>query len=231
MASKQTLRQPKKKLLRPKIETKGTVKLKPEQEGRKMNNSESLKIKVQIALAVLAMSLSACAKDNSPSSSSNHTTKYSAPAGDDSFESYYNHFLFKPLPCSGSKIRWYQQASSSDIAMLTSNPELFFSMRLFLLPNNSYSAEIQLLKPRPDISNYTSEVLKTYEQGGKWSVVDNAIVLENLGVGHVLTYNGHRAINLDLANVASGALFNQSNTVLTIAESDSAPQQLEVQCR
>ncbi len=196
-----------------------------------MNNAESLKIKVQISLTVLAMALPACAKDNSPSANSTQTTKYSAPAGDDSFESYYNHFLFKADPCQPNKTLWYHLANTSDISSLASNPALFVSMKLFLLANNKYSVEIQLLKPRPDINNYTYDVLKTDRQSGKWSVVDDAIVLENLGVGHALTYNGHRAINLDLANVASDGLFNHTSTILTNAESDSVPQELEVQCQ
>ena len=136
MASKQTLRQPKEKLWLTQIENKRTVKLKLEQEGRKMNNSESLKTKVQIALAVLAMALPACAKDNSPSSNSTQTTKYSAPARDESFESYYSNFLFKADPCQPNKTLWYHIVNTSDISTLASNPALFVSMKLFLLANN-----------------------------------------------------------------------------------------------
>ena len=195
-----------------------------------MNNSYILTMKMSLAIVALAFSLSACAKNNSPSASSETVVKHSAPMGEDSYESYYKKFLFEPEPCTQKYPRYYKFASSSGASMLASNSKLRLTVTAYLFKDNTYRAILELLKPRPDINSYTYEILEKHEQAGRWAVENENLRLENLGVGKALTYDERRAIDLHIeSNVANG-LFNQSETILTGATSSYVPQDLEVQC-
>lgn len=181
-------------------------------------------------LVALAVSLSACAKD-SGSSSTTSVTKQTTPVGEVSYEAYYKKFLFAAGICSANYPRYYHFASSHNISSLASDRNLNVSVTLYLLTDNTYTAYLEILKPRPDISSNTSEILETDQQSGKWSVVDENLILENLGVGTALTFNGQPAIDLKLQDVASGIVFNQSETIVGGSSSSSVPQQFEVQCK
>lgn len=188
------------------------------------------KITIPLALTALALSLSACAKSSAPSDSSGTVVKHSAPTGEDSYESYYKKFLFEPQVCSPKYPRYYKFASSNGVSILASNSKLRLSITAYLFADNTYRATLDLLKPRPDVNEYTYEVLENHELRGNWIVECEKIILENLGTGNALTYNGRRAVDLHIESSVAGGLFSQSETILTGATSSYVPDDLEIRC-
>lgn len=183
-----------------------------------------------LALTSLVVAVTACAKNTAPSSAENSVVKHSSTFNGQSYESYFRHFLFAPQPCSLEYSRYYKFASTNGVAVLASDPKLRFTVTTYLFPDQTYRADFELLKPRPDINDYTYEVLDNYDQRGKWAVENEVIVLENLGVGKALIYNERQAFDLHVESTIARGIFNQSDTILTTASSTSVPDELEVQC-
>ena len=181
-------------------------------------------------IALAAIGLVSCAKENSNGGHSETVTRHFAPVGYESYEAYYNKFLFEPQECNPDKSRYYRFAGSDGFSKIKEDKEHYFDVDLHLLKDGTYIVEIDFLLPAPQWGFNTMIVEKTEVQRGRWSVVEEKIVLENLGYGKALTYNDSPAIDLYLTNVQVNPIYNGSSTIIVGMLSTSTLEELRKKC-
>ena len=191
-----------------------------------------MKIKNIFISSILALVAVGCGKENTASETSKTETivQTSSPGGGETYESYYNRFLFQVGKCKVDNTRYYKYAGSEHVSPLASDSGRFLQMYLYLQANLNYMAVMQVLKPDHRWGGDAFYVTETYLQNGKWSIQGDALVLENLGVGHTLTYNGIKAVNFHLSSPKMVSVLNNSESVLVLYEGQTIPKNLEQPC-
>lgn len=134
----------------------------------------------------------------------------------DSEYGYYKRFIFDGDTCSSTN-RTYKFAGSAYFSVLQSDPRYRLNVRMYLDRNHSYSVNFQV-KSFDTITN-SFETTVSFWRGGRWSIDAGNLILDGVGDGYPVTYDGVPAVLLQIKDNYPGKMFDRSNTVL-IPETD-----------
>lgn len=189
-------------------------------------------ISTLVSIATVALIVGCGDKKSDSDKNKNESTKQViGPDGKpQSLKEYYRRFLFYPMPCDKDKNRYYHEAHSENYALVDREKREYVSLDLYLLESGNFIADINLVTPRPDISSSTWAEMKTDRVIGKWSINDERIVLENLGSGRPLIYNGGASIFLTLEEIKSDHRYNGRELFVIGTQSTNTIPELQEEC-
>ena len=177
-------------------------------------------------VGVLLVVQTACGNSGSRSGSngSSNTAEVQQPTID------MAPYMFSAEPCEKEGGRYYKKMSSFGGGVLQTDNSLSVSIDLYFLADGTYIADLEVLKPEPDVSPNTSAVVETKHYKNTWSTSGYEVVLNGLGSAIPLTYNGEPALDLKMSNVATDPVFNGTQIFVQKAFGNYAAPELESKC-
>jgi hypothetical protein len=129
----------------------------------------------------------------------------------DSEFGYYEQFIFDSEACSPTG-KTYKYAASAYNSLLQSHPKNRLSVRLYLFRDYSYTVNFQIKSLNEATGKF--ETSMSYWRGGHWSIDQGDLILDGMGVGYQVSFDGVPAILIQIKDNYPGKMFDRSTVVL-----------------
>lgn len=149
------------------------------------------------------------------------------------FENFFKSYIHQYGNCIHGSMRYYTSATNFVDSNTALDSEKYSDVKIYLLENGQYIAEVELLIPWTEFGEGIKRVISEKQIRGNWFVENDKLILENLGFGKaVQVLEDEKMLKAVEFKIENNYLTEFVNTIYYLRKSESTNviPELEVSC-